>query len=234
MLNFLYFYLQISAYIQLGVSRDRAFERLFSDIRPRQEFELEELSELHEKKMSRSVSRLEAIATERQTSSFQRKERKEQDFLDRQEHFAESHRLEQKRAAELRRLGENRDKSAASKAERRQQAASERAKRARAMQLEARRQREHMVAVEREHHQRLQEKHHGLSEWLKSLDQQKSEMMRQRKVFGLQSSLQRKAILQTTNNAWHETLRFTPLPEDPKKLEQLAHRMTPELKQYSR
>jgi soluble cytochrome b562 len=135
-------------------------------------------------------------------------------------------REQEQRAAAFQRLVDERPKAARQAVERRLSAVSERAQRRQALQLEAQRHRENVQQQQYEQNQMMMERQHGLSEWLKSLDEQKRNMLWQRRVDGVASSLQRQTILQTTRDAWHETLRATPLPDDPQELRELAVRIT--------
>lgn len=216
---------------EFAASRHRALEHLASDIRPRQQMEREALRSSLERKMSQAAGRLVARGATpdgaRGQALLQRKQQHELDAIERREFFASQQRVQDERAVGFQQLAEDRKAASLGARERLQYATAERAERARALQADAQRQREELGQHRAFEQQMLRDKHDGIGDWLTLFDTQKRATLRQRRVGGLASTLQRKAILQSTRNAWHETLRDSPIPDDPVELQQLAQKMTP-------
>lgn len=209
-----------------AVSRRRALDRVYSDIRPREQQEREERRRSLEHRMAESHARLAKEAEEKQAAIMEQKKRHQEDSVERREFFADVRREQEERAAAFQRLADERPKAARQAVERRLSAVAERSQRRQALQLEALKHRDHVRQQQYEQSQTLMDRQRGLSEWLKSLDEQKQHMLWQRRVDGVRSSLQRQAILETSYDAWHQGLRSTPLPNDPKELHEIAVRMT--------
>ena len=213
---------------EFAATRRRALDRVYSDLRPQEQAEREELRQSFEHRMAESHARLAEKAKRQEAALLERKQRHEEDIVDRRNFFADAHSEQEKRAAAFQRLADERPKAGRQAMERRLSEVSAKAQRRQALQLEAQQQRERYFQEQHEENQALMERQTGLSEWLKDLDGQKKGLLWQRKVDGVASSLQRQSIVQSSQDAWHETLRCTPLPDDPKELQQLAQRMTPQ------
>ena len=65
-----------------------------------------------------------------------------------------------------------------------------------ALQEQAYKTREYFLRQQQQQNEAAMERQHGLSEWLKDLDHQKKTALRQRRVSGMRSSLERQSILQ--------------------------------------
>ena len=212
---------------EFAVARHRVLERLASDVRPQQQMEREEMRRSLEDKLATASTRLSMGTAQQGKAILQRKQQHEEGKAERKNYFASVQREREQRADGLRRLGEGRVASVTEAVERRQQATLARAQRAQSLR-QMQQQRLGTAHQQRlQQHQILMDKHHGLSEWLQSLDQTKHETLRQRKISGMASTLQRQSILQTSYDQWHQKLRSTPLPDDPQELLELARKMTP-------
>ena len=154
-----------------------------------------------------------------------RRQQHEQDVKARQKFWVNAQRMEEKRAARLQSFAEPRVENVRRARERRLSEVSEKAQRRHALQVEASKVREYSLRQQQQQNEAAMERQHGLSEWLRDLDHQKKTTLRQRRISGMRSSLERQSILQQSYDQWHEKLRETPLPTDPEELNRTAERM---------
>ena len=211
--------------LDFAVSRRRTLERLQSDIRPQQEAEREELARVHGHRMTAADSRVADKKERMDAAILGRRQQHEQDVKARQKFWVNAQRMEEKRAARLQSFAEPRVENVRRARERRLSEGSEKAQRRHALQVEASKVREYGMRQQQQQSEAAMERQHGLSEWLRDLDHQKKTTLRQRRISGMRSSLERQSILQQSYDQWHEKLRETPLPTDPEELSRTAERM---------
>ena len=199
-----------------AVANRRVRDRLQAEIRPRQQAKRDEVRASLEHKMTVADARVAAKMAKMEASIVEGKEQRAQGVVERREYFADADQRLDKRAASLARLAPERTEAAQRARDRRLSEISEKAQRQQSRRASYQTVRDRFQQERVEESQFIKEKHQGLSAWLQDLDQQKRTMVRQRKVDGAASTLQRQAIIQTSYDQWHQTLRATHLPDDPK------------------
>lgn len=156
-----------------ALTRERTLQRLYTEIQPSQQMEREELRKSLDRRITTADARLAAKLKRRDASIAERRQRHEECIAERRSFFADGERSRNERAEEFQSLADARPVAARRAKERLHSTTAEKAQRAQSLRLDAQRQRDAMGQQERQHHQMLMEKHHGLGIWLKDLDRQK-------------------------------------------------------------
>ena len=90
-----------------------------------------------------------------------------------------------------------------------------RAERSRMMQQDRQGRREREMVSRMVQNEMVRDKHAQIDERLKLLGEHKAEMMRQRRISSIRSTLERQAIIVNSKGEWKDRLRWQPLPETP-------------------